>query len=1274
MRSPAPSPQKGGTKGARSQSVFASLFSGPGSSSGPKDSPRSSPNSAIAMAPLHSKSPPRSPQQSAADDEQKNNGPAAAASSVPSAVTSPLRRVPSAQKIRIVPSPEERGRSELGLEGQPPSPGSPPFKPALRLKQASTRTGGAQGRSDSSAAAKKRAQLIRDRARDRARAHAWTCDWAAVSASLRKERKLRPVIGGKFAIRPTFKYLPLNVRRPLFFIHSVLHSMTYQALLLLSVLVALFATDFLYACFPGSKGMDAGTGVMLFSIFIIWVTDAAAHVALHSNYSFCIYMWFDLLAILSLVVDLSSINGTSLDGGLNRSWHMDHASHSFYALATNSADGLSFLSQFSLFLTTLRIVKVCRSVNLLSRKLSKKRYELSESRRCLGQGSTRSLAADSEEQQDYFSSPASPDWSHPLSGLHKAGPGFSPFPERRDGSSFSTSLAPPPPSQLGTILSDTISLRGMMLVVALGLLIPILFVNAFGGLVVSHHAAKGAAMHRMADVYTTDLQALPDRTDTSALDYKMSVLYDNFIATYSAADSSTGWSSGSSYASPHRIVAMQWTLSTTLLPGVNDTTVAVTPPHSMLPNRPRAQPPPITLAPEDAGASADGSRNSRTTVLRYPDADNSPSSWRGGLELQRLVVHSASFQWNVTARDGVTTLQANAVYSVYATFDSRPSLVRAAWLHLLFTLCLLGCYLLHTGTLVHSTSALIIHPFERIVGVVWSLTKSLGIVKQEEQYRSKNYGSTDNSQDSIMISSRNNGLLNPPTLSLPSRLYRDVRSLFMPCKIRAYELRLVEDMISKLCKIFLLTPASRSMVLTRGEGVAGAPVGAGSAAAASTAGSVMAGSPHKFPDAAASSSSSSGPHHLSGSAGSSNVNAIVASRANNHLSKSIRMLTGTRITEIQTPHTILTVHVSERPLDRELKGVKGVPQSQPVCVRNYGDQPRRRNSLSSVTNLNASGFEEFSTMMVSVGPSSNKNSARHRARSEGSLSAASSKASQSALAAAAHVHAAAEASANRDTRDGAASIAHASIQSAMQSSIVAGGLAVGLHTAAPRDSAVAPLRPRTTGNKAAQLLGLSGSKLRPAGFGSAGNSSHAGDHPELASLDSLLLHPLALTHFRSFLSSKFCVEIFLFYIQVLRFQREVMEKARWIERNFIVVGSPHEVNIPQEIRNEIQAVLAMEGGPVSAAGSAAAASSAAASSPAGVAAASVLLGPSFSMFDRAKAEIVNLLRGSFQEFMNSDAVMHYLAAKMESRVVLRPQMDGASGRGGGAAGGEPERM
>ena len=49
----------------------------------------------------------------------------------------------------------------------------------------------------------------------------------------------------------------------------------------------------------------------------------------------------------------------------------------------------------------------------------------------------------------------------------------------------------------------------------------------------------------------------------------------------------------------------------------------------------------------------------------------------------------------------------------------------------------------------------------------------------------------------------------------------------------------------------------------------------------------------------------------------------VATEQSSHLSKSMRLLTGTRLTEIQTPHTILTVQVSERPLEKELKGVKG---------------------------------------------------------------------------------------------------------------------------------------------------------------------------------------------------------------------------------------------------------------------------------------------------------------------------------------------------------------
>jgi hypothetical protein len=185
------------------------------------------------------------------------------------------------------------------------------------------------------------------------------------------------------------------------------------------------------------------------------------------------------------------------------------------------------------------------------------------------------------------------------------------------------------------------------------------------------------------------------------------------------------------------------------------------------------------------------------------------------------------------------------------------------------------------------------------------------------------------------------------------------------------------------------------------------------------------------------------------------------------------------------------------------------------------------------------------------------------------------------------------------------------------------------------------LNRRATGNKAALLLGLAGGAgsfgsgsigggiglggggTRLRGGGSTATSSSCppsqGPHPELSSLDALLSHPLSLRHFRAFLASKHAAEGFLFHVAVLRFQREMLARARGIQDQFVLVGSRNEINIPSHQR---EAILAQ------------------------------MDAPAFGMFDRAQTEVVTLLRGSFQEFLQSDALAHYLQDKMQQRIVL----------------------
>ena len=69
----------------------------------------------------------------------------------------------------------------------------------------------------------------------------------------------------------------------------------------------------------------------------------------------------------------------------------------------------------------------------------------------------------------------------------------------------------------------------------------------------------------------------------------------------------------------------------------------------------------------------------------------------------------------------------------------------------------------------------------------------------------------------------------------------------------------------------------------------------------------------------------------------------------------------------------------------------------------------------------------------------------------------------------------------------------------------------------------------------------------------------------------------------------------------------------------MLVGSRHEINIPSHQREGILAQMDA---------------------------------PAFGMFDRAQTEVVTLLRGSFQEFLQSDALAHYLQDKIQQRIVL----------------------
>lgn len=111
-----------------------------------------------------------------------------------------------------------------------------------------------------------------------------------------------------------------------------------------------------------------------------------------------------------------------------------------------------------------------------------------------------------------------------------------------------------------------------------------------------------------------------------------------------------------------------------------------------------------------------------------------------------------------------------------------------------------------------------------------------------------------------------------------------------------------------------------------------------------------------------------------------------------------------------------------------------------------------------------------------------------------------------------------------------------------------------------------------------------------------------------------------MAHFRKFLQGKFSLELLLFYQEVDKYRCKVLTSSQKLIDLFITRGSPNEINIQSEMRDEILN--------------------------------SFQINPSLSMFDDAYKEVFKLMRGSFQEFLQSELAMSYLDKKKKERVVI----------------------